>query len=398
MPKPQLAMMMVGALLGTTISAAGSADCSDGACANTAQLHTSMSMLQYNLTMRAKQEADRHSVQSASKRVRTRGLYGIVIPDGASDDIYTEMDPPVAVLPYDANNRHRFGECAATVVHARYAVTAAHCFSDVNGDKSKAKVRFNISGKRVTSSGVLFDPCWNFADDGPNSHDLALIKFDTDLGITPVPIHRAGVEEGKQFTLMGWGDTGTSAKKEKDIEPCTEVGDCKFRVAENIFESAEKGLLKYRFDDPSNGGLPKEGLAYTGDSGGPAFLGTELAREIAGVNSGGDCCGYGSVDMYCRLADKTAWLDSAMSTGTAPAIDDCDHWPIKIRDDGDGDDDDDDDDDADDDDDDDDDDDYEDDDDYGDDDDDDNEDDDDYGDDDHPVAGVSLIRTNSVSA
>jgi len=51
--------------------------------------------------------------------------------------------------------------------------------------------------------------------------------------------------------------------------------------------------------------LPTEGLGWSGDSGGPAFI----DNKIAGVNSGGDCCNYGNEDQFKRLQDSFDWLD-----------------------------------------------------------------------------------------
>ena len=54
--------------------------------------------------------------------------------------------------------------------------------------------------------------------------------------------------------------------------------------------------MDYIFDKESSGGLPLEGLSFGGDSGGPAFIFLNGENYIAGVNSGGACCYYGSKD------------------------------------------------------------------------------------------------------
>jgi len=64
-----------------------------------------------------------------------------------------------------------------------------------------------------------------------------------------------------------------------------------------VFEKAlASGTLDYTFNSPKNGGLPHEGLGGSGDSGGPAFIEKNGKLHIAGANSGGDCCKYGSTD------------------------------------------------------------------------------------------------------
>ena len=50
-------------------------------------------------------------------------------------------------------------------------------------------------------------------------------------------------------------------------------------------------------DDPRYGkALDNEALGWGGDSGGPAFITRNGETKIVGVNSGGGCCDYGSVD------------------------------------------------------------------------------------------------------
>jgi hypothetical protein len=70
----------------------------------------------------------------------------------------------------------------------------------------------------------------------------------------------------------------------------------KFHVLNNKFEKAGSGTLDYTFDDPADGGLTGEGLAASGDSGGPAMILRGGEWYIAGVNSGGTCCEFGSTD------------------------------------------------------------------------------------------------------
>ena len=50
----------------------------------------------------------------------------------------------------------------------------------------------------------------------------------------------------------------------------------------------------------------KEAIAWSGDSGvGPHRIATaDGTLQIAGLNSGGDCCGYGDVDQHVRVASN----------------------------------------------------------------------------------------------
>ena len=93
-------------------------------------------------------------------------------------------------------------------------------------------------------------------------------------------------------------------------------------MAENVFTSAgpETGVLEYTFDPPATA-LPTEGLAWSGDSGGPAFVVRNGTRYIAGVNSGGECCSYGDTDAYTRLSPKLAWIDGTIAAEHAAPYD-----------------------------------------------------------------------------
>lgn len=71
--------------------------------------------------------------------------------------------------------------------------------------------------------------------------------------------------------------------------------------------------MGYTFDDPADDGMDDEGLAASGDSGGPAMIKKDGTYHIAGVNSGGTCCEFGSKDQYKRIADNWDWVKSTVA-------------------------------------------------------------------------------------
>jgi len=55
-----------------------------------------------------------------------------------------------------------------------------------------------------------------------------------------------------------------------------------------------------------------EAIAWSGDSGGPAFL----EDKLVGVNSGGTCCRFGSTDQFARVGSPLAqaWIMKALES------------------------------------------------------------------------------------
>jgi len=241
-------------------------------------------------------------------RIRPGGAFRrlIVRRDDKPDSAYLAdpQDYP-AVFPIDPYGSEESGECCATLVTAQHAITASHCFDD--GKWKEFPVTINGTSNRVVS--VHVNPCFDYAADGPDGHDIAVLRLESLVpdSIEPYEVYLKGDEEGKNMTIMGWGDTGIAGGKA--------YMDRTFRVAQNKVETVEDGMLKYTFDNPSSGtSRPLEGIAWAGDSGGPLLIKGEDGKDrIAGVNSAGDCCGYGSTDAYKRAADHYEWLKAVIS-------------------------------------------------------------------------------------
>ena len=182
------------------------------------------------------------------------------------------------------------GSCCATLITEYHAITAAHCFTD--GEWKSFEVQVDPAGNKRTVDKVYLSKCFIHDDDGPNSGDLAIIRFSKKVtSVDPYPIYTFGDEVGKEFKIVGWGNSGKVG-----IEQNNPTYEGKFHVANNKFEKACGGTLDYTFDDPEDGGLTGEGLAAAGDSGSPAMIMRSGEYYIAGVNSGGTCCEFGSTD------------------------------------------------------------------------------------------------------
>jgi hypothetical protein len=135
-----------------------------------------------------------------------------------------------------------------------------------------------------------------------------------------VPLYGDRDEQGKVVALAGWGDFGTGL-----IGP--DCVDGKLRVATNQIEKTDEQWLMMCFDAPP-AGMPCEGIAGPGDSGGPALVAISvqdsegLAQSqqgfaIAGIRSGQDSGGaaqslgegyYGVWDYYTRVSCYLEWI------------------------------------------------------------------------------------------
>ena len=203
--------------------------------------------------------------------------------------------------------------CAATIIHARWAITAAHCVHETSlsqtletGEEFSARV----GGKDRVIDTVVLHP--NYDADRTQSTDLALLHF-TDASTAPVIALQTDLtEQGQVATLVGWGffGWGTTGR---------EFSDGKIRMAVNrITEAGNR--LQMRFDDPrlpDSDALPMEGTPGLWDSGGPALLGERGDYRLAGVAVGeleGEYFNeesqgrYGAIAIYERISLHIEWI------------------------------------------------------------------------------------------
>ena len=181
---------------------------------------------------------------------------GIIIRDDVTDSKYladANKDWPF-VFPIDASGKLIVGDCAATLIKDRYAITAAHCFG-----KSIKKFPVKIKGQTYQVVSVFRNPCFSPSKDGPDGADAAVMKLDRapPSSIPRIPIYPFRNEVGKRIEIVGWGETAKAGDNKKKTK-----WDKKFRAAENIVTKTQKSMVVYTFDKNA---LPLEGLAWSGD-------------------------------------------------------------------------------------------------------------------------------------
>lgn len=237
-----------------------------------------------------------------------------------------ESDYP-AVFPLHVTGRQK--TCAATLIHARWALTAAHCAQETPMQETLATEGLypvSIAGQRFNIDRLVFHPAWpGLADStfNPEHIDLALIRLDADAShITPVDLYESDQELGQVLTFVGWGYSGIGRNG-------LQVSDGRLRFARNTVMVAGD-QLQFEFDDPGVPGtraVEFEGVPGLGDSGGPALLPVESGMQLAGVAVGElmdandpeawrRSAHYGVTVVYERISRHVDWIRQVMAEST----------------------------------------------------------------------------------
>jgi hypothetical protein len=245
--------------------------------------------------------------------------------------------------------------CTGSMISPTLVLTAAHCVNNPEIGRIKqmqfavpnGRPLFGVSpapnpGPLAVSVGGAFTtlPGWDFST---LSEDLAVVKLDAPItGVETYNIYR-GDPLGHQTTIVGTGTAGWgSVGVDSETGSAGGLFDLRKRVGDNIFElyatpffeaiaahfgineiptGPDNGVIMYDFDsglaandvfgqlcsfaDPAlkslcvtQTGLPNEVGAAPGDSGGPLFIGD----QIAGITSWGQTGAILSFDgtyIYC---------------------------------------------------------------------------------------------------
>ena len=238
------------------------------------------------------------------------GASAIVVRHDVPDAAYLarESEFPAVFSLYRTKAGHN--ECVATLIAAKFAITAAHCAREkalldaAAPDRPGYEVR--IAGLPARIDRVIHHP----GDGGGRAPDLALLRLAEPVThVAPLPLYRGAQEVGQVVAMPGWGGTGTG-------EGGLGTEDGLFRVAENRVDRAEEKRLAWRFDDPADGkALTLEGISGPGDSGGPALVRAPAGWQVAGVSSSQDTMGgaeglYGVDEYFVRVSDFAQWIDA----------------------------------------------------------------------------------------
>ncbi len=231
-------------------------------------------------------------------------------------EVQASAYPAVFFLEQQGNRK----VCAATVIHRRWALTAAHCVEQTLLGNTLANGRdfaVRIAGRSREIDAAIIHP--QFDMEAATDVDLALVRFKhASLIPTPMPLHLSDVEIGATISLLGWGyfGLGTTGRQ---------YSDGTLRLAMNRITGVDR-RFRIEFDDPrvsAQLSLPLEGMPGLGDSGGPALLHSENGLLLVGITVGeveGEDFSeetqgqYGSVAVYERVLMHIDWIETVIGS------------------------------------------------------------------------------------
>lgn len=242
----------------------------------------------------------------------------IVRHDVRADNYQVNVTDYPAVFFLEKQGSRRV--CGATVIHPRWAISAAHCADETSlasTIENRRRFGVTVAGKPREIDAIIVHPQFDMTSN--TDVDLVLLRFrEASSFPTPYPIHQELTELGATVRLLGWGYFGLGTYGRQ-------FDDGKLRMAKNVI-SAAASRLRIKFEDPrvsSESPLALEGMPSLGDSGGPALIESELGLALAGV-AVGEIKGpdyseetqgkYGSIAVYERLSQHIDWIETVIGS------------------------------------------------------------------------------------
>lgn len=243
----------------------------------------------------------------------------------------------VAVATKNSSNEFNSTFCGATLIHAQWAITAAHCmfYGENNTPLNNSQIELYI-GTHVLDDGqaqhhdvsaIIVHPSY---DSSTFQHDIALLRLSTPS--SQAVAHLAAVKPGAGYTVLtaGWGRLN-----EIPIEGGSSPGNFPHALYEvnvitldNTQCDQGQGLLDSHL---CAGIIPGGGKdSCSGDSGGPLILNNQGQETLVGIVSYGyGCAQAGYPGIYTSVASYRDWIaektiDPSTGSSAVPAPNDVD--------------------------------------------------------------------------
>jgi len=246
--------------------------------------------------------------------------------------------PWIGAVNFNNNEGTNPGGCAATLIAAEWAITAAHCMPGITkdtmslvfGEFDLTVIGDSLDGKRKNVKLVM-DPIVHedFRSPNTDSNDIALLKLETvNLGdFAPACLPAVDTDyTGKTAHAYGWGSTQDCPQ----AVSYNEMREVSVPVLSDSVCEAGSGTPTFALQ---SGGCTTQAASYSGlispemvcageagkdscqgDSGGPLTVKDGDQHFLAGVVSWGYGCGAdGLPGVYAEVAKLRNWVDTKIA-------------------------------------------------------------------------------------
>jgi len=235
------------------------------------------------------------------------------------------------------------GGCAATLVAANWAITAAHCIVQ-SGATTKDSLslvlgEFDLSSSSDSNDGnrknvmLALDPIVHESYTTPkaDSNDIALLKLAEDVDLTtytPACLPTSGADyTGQNGRVYGWGSTAscpsTSSSVLLEVEvPIVSDTVCEAASSDSVtFSSGGQCVTSSQnYNNAISSDMVCAGSSgkdsCQGDSGGPFTVKSSSTsqHDLVGVVSWGyGCAADGLYGVYAEVAQLRTWIDTKIA-------------------------------------------------------------------------------------